>query len=49
VNINKTALPQYGTKAVAAQSTAFTKVSGATLTYAAYKTSLQAALTAAGL
>jgi len=49
VNINSTALPQYGTKAVAAQSTAFTKVSGATLTFAAYKTSLQAALTAAGL
>ncbi len=49
VDINRTALPQYDTKAVAAQSITFTKVSGATLTYAAYKTSLQAALTAAGL
>ena len=49
VNINKTAIPQYDTKAVAAKGTTFTKVSGATLTFAAYKTSLQAAMTAAGI
>jgi large repetitive protein len=47
--INSTAIPQYDTKAVAANGTAFTKVSGATLTYTAYKTSLQSAITAAGL
>jgi fibronectin type 3 domain-containing protein len=49
VKINSTALPQYNTKAVAANSANITKVSGATLTWAAYKTSLQSALTAAGL
>ena len=49
VKINSTALPQYNTKAVAASSANITKVSGATLTWAAYKTSLQSALTAAGL
>ncbi len=49
VSINKTALPQYNTKAVAANSSAITKVSGATLTWPAYKTSLQSALTLAGL
>jgi len=47
--INSTAIPQYDTKAVAANGTSFTKVSGATLTYTAYKSSLQSALTAAGL
>jgi fibronectin type 3 domain-containing protein len=49
VKINTNALPQYDTKAVAAQSAAITKVSSATLTLAAYKTSLQSALTQAGL
>ena len=49
VNINKTALPQYDTKAVAANSANITKVSGASLTWTAYKTSLQDALTQAGL
>jgi len=48
-NINKTALPQYDTKAVAANSANITKVSGASLTWTAYKTSLQSALTLAGL
>jgi fibronectin type 3 domain-containing protein len=49
VKINSTALPQYNTKAVAANSANITKVSGATLTLAAYTSSLQSALTAAGL
>ena len=49
VKINTTAIPQYDTKAVAANGTNFTKVSGATLTFTAYKTSLQSAMTAAGL
>jgi len=49
VSINKTAIPQYDTKAVAANSANITSVSHATLTYAAYKSSLQSALTAAGL
>ncbi|MFN8158810.1 MAG: hypothetical protein U0R68_15440 [Candidatus Nanopelagicales bacterium] len=49
VKINSTALPQYDTKAVAAQSANITKVSGASLTWTAYKTSLQSALTKAGL
>ncbi len=49
VKINNTALPQYNTKAVAANSANITKVSQATLTLAAYKSSLQSALTAAGL
>ena len=47
--INTTALPQYDTKTVAAQSATITKVSGATLTWSAYRTSLQSALTQAGL
>ena len=41
--------PRYNTKAVAANSATITKVAGATLTWAAYKTSLQSALTLAGL
>ena len=49
VKINSTALPQYDTKTVAAQSATITKVSGATLTWTAYKTSRQSALTQAGL
>ena len=49
VSINKTAIPQYDTKAVAANSANITSVSHATLTYAAYKSSLQSALTTAGL
>ena len=49
VKINSTALPQYDTKAVAAQSASITKVSGASLTWTAYKSSLQSALTQAGL
>lgn len=49
VKINSTALPQYDTKTVAAQSATITKVSGASLTWTAYKTSLQSALTQAGL
>lgn len=48
-SINSTAIPQYNTKAVTANSANITKVSGATLTWAAYKTSLQSALTQAGL
>ena len=47
-NINGTYLPQYDTKAVTANGTTFTKVSGATLTYNAYISSLQAAITASG-
>ena len=49
VTINQTAIPAYNTKAVAANSANLTKVSGATLTLAAYTSSLQSALTAAGL
>jgi fibronectin type 3 domain-containing protein len=49
VKINSTAIPQYDTKAVAANGTSFSRVSGATLTYNAYKSSLQSALTTAGL
>ncbi len=49
VSINTTAIPQYNTKAVAANSANITSVSGATLTFAAYKSSLQSALTQAGL
>ena len=49
VKINKTALPQYDTKTIAASSANITKVSGATLSWTAYKTSLQSAITAAGL
>jgi len=49
VKINSTALPQYDTKAVAAQSATITKVSGASLTWTAYKTSLTSAITQAGL
>jgi fibronectin type 3 domain-containing protein len=48
-SINRTAIPQYNTKAVVANSAVITKVSGATLTWTAYKTSLQSALTQAGL
>jgi fibronectin type 3 domain-containing protein len=47
--INSTAIPQYNSKAVAANSASISKVTGATLTWAAYKTSLQSALTQAGL
>ena len=49
VSINSTAIPKYNTKAVTANSANITKVSGATLTWTAYKTSLQSALTQAGL
>ncbi|MBI1377838.1 MAG: hypothetical protein GC157_10205 [Frankiales bacterium] len=49
VKINNTALPQYDTKTVAANSASITKVSGATLSWSAYKTSLQSAITQAGL
>ena len=48
VSINKTAMPKYDAKAIAANSATITKVSGATLTYNAYKASLSAALTASG-
>ncbi|MFN8167405.1 MAG: hypothetical protein U0S36_01330 [Candidatus Nanopelagicales bacterium] len=48
VSINTSALPKYDTKAVTANSASITKVSGATLTYNAYKASLSAALTASG-
>jgi fibronectin type 3 domain-containing protein len=47
--INATALPKYNSEVVVAQSVNIAKVSGATLTFAAYKTSLQSALTKAGL
>jgi fibronectin type 3 domain-containing protein len=49
VKINTNALPTYNSKAVTANGTGFTKVSGASLTFAAYKTSMQAAMTAAGI
>ncbi|HEY5136617.1 MAG TPA: hypothetical protein VIJ41_12550 [Candidatus Nanopelagicales bacterium] len=48
VKINSTAIPQYDTKALAANSASISKVSGATLTLAAYTGSLQSALTASG-
>jgi fibronectin type 3 domain-containing protein len=48
-SINNNAIPQYNSKTVAANSANITKVSGATLTFNAYKTSLQSALTQAGL
>ena len=48
-DINATALPKLDAKALAAQSASITAVSGATLTTAAYKKSLQSALTKAGL
>ena len=48
-SINNSALPQYNSKTVTANSAAITKVSGATLTWTAYKTSLQSALSQAGL
>jgi len=48
VSINSTALPQYDTKAINANSATISAVSGATLTYAAYTSSLQSALTASG-
>ncbi|MGD9955680.1 MAG: hypothetical protein AB7V23_06405 [Candidatus Nanopelagicales bacterium] len=47
--INATALPKYNAEVITAQSASIAKVSGATLTYSAYKTSLQSALTKAGL
>ena len=47
-SINTSAMPKYDAKAVAANSATITKVSGATLTYNAYKSSLSAALTASG-
>jgi fibronectin type 3 domain-containing protein len=48
VKINTNAIPQYDTKAVAANSASITKVSGATLTLAAYTSSLSSAITASG-
>lgn len=48
-SINAGALPRYDTEAIAASSAAIAKVSGASLTWPAYKTSLQSALTQAGL
>jgi fibronectin type 3 domain-containing protein len=47
--INATAMPKYNSEVIVAQSVNIAKVSGATLTFAAYKTSLQSALTKAGL
>jgi uncharacterized protein with FMN-binding domain len=47
--INSTALPKYDSEVLVAQSASIAKVSGATLTFAAYTTSLQSALTKAGL
>ncbi len=47
--INATSLPKYNSEVVVAQSVSIAKVSGATLTFNAYKTSLQSALTKAGL
>ncbi len=48
-SINANAIPQYDAKAVTANSATITKVSGASLTWTAYKSSLQSALTQAGL
>ncbi len=48
-SINASAIPKYDTEAVAANSATIAKVSGASLTWAAYKSSLQSALTQAGL
>ncbi len=48
-SINATAIPKYDTETVAANSATIAKVSGASLTWAAYKSSLQSALTQAGL
>jgi uncharacterized protein with FMN-binding domain len=48
-SINRSAIPTFCTKAIAAQSSAISNVSGASATWTAFKTSLQAALTAAGI
>ena len=47
--INSGAIPTYNSETITAQTTAIAKVSGASVTLTAYKTSLQSALTAAGL
>ncbi len=48
-SINSGAIPTYNSETITAQTTAIAKVSGASVTLTAYKSSLQSALTAAGL
>ena len=48
-SINRSAIPTFCSEAIQAQSSNIAAVSGASATYTAFKTSLQAALTAAGL
>ena len=47
--INTTNIPKYNAETITAQTAAIANVSGATLTWTSYKTSLQSALTTAGL
>ncbi len=48
-SINRSAIPTFCSEAIAAQSASIANVSGASATWTAFKTSLQAALTAAGI
>jgi uncharacterized protein with FMN-binding domain len=48
-SINRNAIPKFCTAAISAQSATISNVSGASATWTAFKTSLQAALTAAGI
>jgi uncharacterized protein with FMN-binding domain len=48
-SINKNAIPKFCTAAIAAQSATISNVSGASATWTAFKSSLQAALTQAGI
>ena len=48
-SINKNAIPKYCAEAISLQSAAVSNISGASATWTAFKTSLQAALTAAGI
>ncbi len=48
-SINRNAIPKFCSAAITAQSASISNVSGASATWTAFKTSLQAALTAAGI
>ena len=48
-SINRSAIPKFCAAAITAQSASISNVSGATATWTAFKTSLQAALTQAGI
>ncbi len=48
-SINRNAIPKFCTAAISSQSATISNVSGASATWTAFKTSLQAALTAAGI